>query len=116
MSVRVTYHSEISHDTAGIYRRRHQNVLSASSLHDLIDFFAAVALKAEMLETGFHCILTNDQTDDRVFAFRSCGTEPDIVPTLEPAITNDRKPTKRCIDLYRSVDIARIDHDVCPAW
>ena len=90
MSVGIAYHSEVTDDTTYIHRCFDQNVQLSSEFGNPIDVCARVALKPEVIETGFHFILNDDQNEDWIFSRGSCRTEPDIVPTLKPPITDDR--------------------------
>ena len=114
VSVRIAHHREISNDTSGVQRFLNQSVLLSCERGDAIDFFTRVALKPEMIETGFHFILDDYQNEDRIFARLSWRAEPDIVTAFEPTVTDDRKPAKRSVEIDRSVDVAAIDRDVGP--
>src|SRR6266851_4436570 len=116
MSIRIAHHRKVSHDPAHVDWGLNQNVLLTCQLSSSIDFFPTVALKTEMIQTGFDFILDDDQNEDWIFSRRSCRAEPDIVTALEPAIAHDRKTAERGIEPNRSVDIACVDCDVGPAW
>src|SRR5882724_1667276 len=115
MSVWIAHHRKVSHNTAYIHRRLNQNILLARQLSNPINFFPAVALKAEVIEPGLHFILHDDQDEYWIFSRGSCGTEPDIVTTFEPPITDNPKTTEGRIELDRRIDIGSIDRDVSPA-
>ena len=80
-------------DATGVQRRLHQNVLPAGEFSDPINFFPAVTLKPEVIQTRLHLILDNDQNKDRIFAGRGGRAEPNVMAAFGPAIAHDRKPT-----------------------
>ena len=116
MSVGIAYHSEVTDNATDIYRCFHQNILLPRQFGNSINFFTRIALKAEVIETGFYFILHDDQNENWIFSRRRRRTEPDIVPAFEPSIADDQKTAERRIEPHRSIDIAGIDRDVCPAW
>jgi len=91
MSVGIAYRSEVTDNATDIYRCFHQNIRLSSDFGNSTDFFTRVALKAEVIETGFYFILHDDQNKYWIFSGRSRRTEPDIVAAFEPSITDDRK-------------------------
>src|SRR6266404_2538962 len=99
MSIRIAHHRQVSHDPTHVHRRLNQNVLLTCQLSNSIYFFTAVALKTEMIEAGFHFILDDDQNEDWIFSPRSYRTEPDVVTTFKPAITDNRKTAERGVEL-----------------
>src|SRR5207253_8385371 len=114
-SVRIAHHREIADHAPGIQWLLNQNVLLAGQLGDPINFFARVALKPEMIETGFYFVLHDHQDENWIFSGLSSQTEPDIVAPLEPAVAHDRKAAERSVEINRSVNVAAIDCDVRPA-
>src|SRR6267142_5791853 len=115
MTVRIAHHRKVSHDTAYVHRWLNQSVLLTCQLSNPINFFTAVALETEVIQTGFHFILDDDQDEDWIFSRRRCRAEPDIMTAFKPAITHDRETTEGSVEVDRSVKIARVDCDVSPA-
>jgi len=91
MSVGIAYHNEITDNATDIYRCFHQNILLSSEFGNSIHFFPTFALKAEVIETRLYFILHDHQDEYWILSWRSRRTEPDVVATLEPSITDDRK-------------------------
>jgi hypothetical protein len=60
VTVRIADHRKVTDNASDIHRWLNQNILLARQLGDSINFFSAVALKAEVIETSFHFILNYD--------------------------------------------------------
>jgi hypothetical protein len=115
MPIRIAHHRKVTYDTAYIQGWLNQNVLLTRQLSNPIDFFATVALEAEVIEAGFHFILDDDQDKDGIFSRRCSRTEPDIVTAFDAPVANDRKAAERGVKVDGGVDVAAIDRDMCPA-
>jgi hypothetical protein len=68
VSIRIANHSEVTDDATEIGGRLNQDVLSARTLSDVIDFFTGIALEAEVIEAKFDFVLDNHQNKERIFA------------------------------------------------
>jgi hypothetical protein len=115
VSIGIAHHRKVSHDAAHIHRWLNQNVLLTRLLGNAIDFFATVALKAEMIQPRLHFVLDDHQNEDGIFSRRCSRTEPNIVAAFKPPIAHDREATERSVKVDRSVEIACVDCDVSPA-
>jgi len=91
VTIRISHHRKVTYHAANIHGRLNQNILLPRFLSDAIDFFGAVTLKAEVIETGFDFILNDYQDEDRIFSGSRRWTEPDIVPPFEASITHNGK-------------------------
>ena len=89
--IRIAHHHEISHDPAEISWRLNQNVLLLSECRNPIDFLTRVALKSEVIEPRLHFVLHDDEHEDWIFAGIGFWTQPNVVPSFQSSIANDRK-------------------------
>jgi hypothetical protein len=69
-----------------------------------------------MIEAKFDFVLDNHQNEERIFAFFSGGSEPNVVSAFEAAIANHREPAQVCEEVDRTFEVTAIDCDVGPAW
>ena len=115
MPVGIAHHRKVSHDAAYVHRRLNQNVLLTRLLGNAIDFFPAVTLEAEVIQTGFHFILNDNQDEDWIFFRRCSRTEPDIVTAFDAPVAHNGETAERGVKVDRGVDVAAIDRDVRPA-
>ncbi len=99
MPVRISNHRKVTHHATDIHGQLNQNILLPGLRGYAIDFFATIALKAEVIQTGFNFILNDDQNEDRIFACLGGRSQPDIVPALEAAITHDRETAERSVEI-----------------
>lgn len=114
VSIGVPHHSKVAHYPADILRRFNQNVLLPRLFGNAIYLGAAVTLKPEVIQTGFHFFLDDHQNKDWIFSRFGGRPEPDIVPAFETAVTHDRKAAERIVEIDRSVDVAAVYRDVRP--
>src|SRR5260370_35881158 len=104
MSIRIAHHRKVSHDTAHVDWRLNQDSLLTRQLSNSIDFSARIALKTNVIETGFYFILDDDQNEDRIFPFLSWWPKPDVVATFSPAIAHDRKTAELGVEVNGSFE------------
>ena len=99
MAIGIADHREVTDDSADVDRRLYKNVSLTRKIRDSIDFCPGFALKAKVIEAGFHLVLHNYQDKERIPAGRRLWSKPNVMSSFRPAVANNREAAERSVEI-----------------